>query len=127
MRTTTAARSGSVLIAVQGAASCRYSLPSTHSAAQRLGGLAHLDRLELRGQVGELRADVGVELLLQRPGLAARRDHALEPRLAELEDAVDEVAEHVGQVAVHRATGTCSQVKAVSELSGLLAVRYQRQ
>ena len=32
VRTTTAARSGSVRIAVQGAASCRYSLPSTHSA-----------------------------------------------------------------------------------------------
>ena len=32
VRTTTAARTGSVLIAVQGAASCRYSLPKTHSA-----------------------------------------------------------------------------------------------
>ncbi len=32
VRTTTAARAGSVLIAVQGAAACRYSLPSTHSA-----------------------------------------------------------------------------------------------
>ena len=53
VRTTTAARSRSVLIAVQGAASCRYSLPSTQSGAQRLGRLADLDGLHLGGELGQ--------------------------------------------------------------------------
>ena len=71
-------------------------------AAHGLRGLAHLHRLEGFGRLGQQGGQVGVELFLQRPGLAAVRRAALELRFGELDDAVDEVAQNVGQILVDR-------------------------
>uniref|UniRef100_A0A0N5A620 TRUD domain-containing protein n=1 Tax=Parastrongyloides trichosuri TaxID=131310 RepID=A0A0N5A620_PARTI len=70
--------------------------------ARRLGRLAELHGLELIGQARQRRLDVGRQLVFQRARFAALGRHAVELGFRELDDAVDEIAQHVGQVLVRR-------------------------
>uniref|UniRef100_A0A0N4Z874 RNA polymerase beta subunit n=1 Tax=Parastrongyloides trichosuri TaxID=131310 RepID=A0A0N4Z874_PARTI len=70
--------------------------------ARGLSRLAELHGLELGGQGFQTGLDVGGQLDLQRAGLAALGHDAVELGFRELDDAVDEVAQDVGQVLVRR-------------------------
>ena len=84
VRTTTAARSGSVLIAVQGAASCRYSLPSTQSARSAWADLRTSIASNWAVSSASCAPTSANSFCLERARLAAGRNDAVEPRLAEL-------------------------------------------
>ena len=127
MRTITAARSGSVLIAVQGAASCRYSLPSTQSARSAWADLRISIASSCSVSSASLRADVAHRA--SAPAAPARRRPEPRRRTASRRTCRMRLTKLPNTSARSRFTAdwNCSQVKPVSEPSGLLAVRYQRQ
>jgi hypothetical protein len=90
------------------------------------GGLAEFHRFI----VGDERGQAGGEFVghprFVLAGLAAIGDFAVELRGGVFRDAVHEIAEHVVEVGVDAGL-EASHVNAVSELSGELAMRYQRQ
>lgn len=70
--------------------------------AQRRRGLAELEGLHLGLVLGQQARDLLAELRLRLARRGTRRDLLAEALLGEGQDAVDEVAEGVGQVLVHR-------------------------
>ena len=70
--------------------------------AQLGRGLADLDRLHVRLVGAQPRGQLGDQRGLGRAQCAARGHRLAEFRAAELGDAADEIAQHVGQVLVHR-------------------------
>ncbi len=126
MRTITPARAGSVLMAVQGAASVRYSLPSTQSA---------------RNSWAALRISMASNSCVTSPSLAETSANSFcssgpgsppsgtTPSNRVSANLMIRLTKLPSTSARSRFTAdwNCSQVKAVSDPSGALAVRYQRQ
>src|SRR6185437_9598061 len=126
VRTTTAAWAGSVLIAVQGAASCRYSLPSTQRARSACAALRTSIASNWAVRSASCAATSAQSCCSRGPGSppsgttpSNRLSQNLQIRLTKLPSTS----------ARSRFTDAwkISQVNEVSECSGELAVRYQRQ